>query len=574
VRQVVDIIPEYADPEAGRPATNHNTRTADGIVTKGEGQANKVWGTDGSGNPGWRDETGGGSFDPNDLAETTTTPGDNDYTMQIGPTSYKIKLSRVWEYIKSKISSILGLTATAYGGKAATAGNADTVNGKTVGTNVPSGAVFTDTWKANSSTSEGYVASGAGQANKVWKTDGSGAPAWRDDADTPYTLPLAANGTRGGVQVGYTQSGKNYPVQLSGEKMYVYVPWTADGGNADTVDGYHASSFTKASYFPNDLDFIHTKYRCSQAGNVGSTARYYYLCKLPANGDSNNASIIIRGRIGGWLSANNGMIECYIANRNGLGVSGNLWTSALYSNVFNYVDIVGYTESNGEVNVYARAYSYMVFDLDLETFQASITYDGTYTTSPTGTQAFTFSGLSSRFTNSNGALYVGSNQLNPVMNITRSGTTFTATRFDGTTFTFTQQDSNTWRPVQNNLTSTSTTDCLSAAQGKALQDNKTDYAKLIHSHKVPKSGRLTVTIKNNIMGIIGTYNGDATGFMGTWIVFGSNGTPVITQLKSASYITVTANSNGTITVANSNASYESSMYIFSPNYTADSITVS
>ena len=41
-----------------------------------------------------------------------------------------------------------------------------------------------------------------------------------------YSLPLAASGTRGGVQIGYTQSGKNYPVQLSSEKMYVNVPWT------------------------------------------------------------------------------------------------------------------------------------------------------------------------------------------------------------------------------------------------------------------------------------------------------------------------------------------------------------
>ena len=41
-----------------------------------------------------------------------------------------------------------------------------------------------------------------------------------------YSLPLAASGTRGGVQIGYTQSGKKYPVQLSSEKMYVEVPWT------------------------------------------------------------------------------------------------------------------------------------------------------------------------------------------------------------------------------------------------------------------------------------------------------------------------------------------------------------
>ena len=41
-----------------------------------------------------------------------------------------------------------------------------------------------------------------------------------------YSLPLAANGTRGGIQVGYAANGKNYPVQLAGEKAYVNVPWT------------------------------------------------------------------------------------------------------------------------------------------------------------------------------------------------------------------------------------------------------------------------------------------------------------------------------------------------------------
>ena len=43
---------------------------------------------------------------------------------------------------------------------------------------------------------------------------------------TQYVLPLAANGTRGGIQIGYASAGKNYAVQLSSEKAFVNVPWT------------------------------------------------------------------------------------------------------------------------------------------------------------------------------------------------------------------------------------------------------------------------------------------------------------------------------------------------------------
>lgn len=53
-----------------------------------------------------------------------------------------------------------------------------------------------------------------------------------------------------------------------------------------------------------------------------------------------------------------------------------------------------------------------------------------------------------------------------------SGTTITYTKGDGTIGTIGTQDTNTWRGIQNNLTSESSVDSLSAAQGKILNDTK------------------------------------------------------------------------------------------------------
>jgi hypothetical protein len=64
---------------------------------------------------------------------------------------------------------------------------------------------------------------------------------WVNGNASSYSLPLAANGTRGGVQIGYSTSGKNYAVQLSSEKMYVNVPWT-DTDVRNTTGGDNSGS--------------------------------------------------------------------------------------------------------------------------------------------------------------------------------------------------------------------------------------------------------------------------------------------------------------------------------------------
>ena len=48
-----------------------------------------------------------------------------------------------------------------------------------------------------------------------------------------YSLPAGSSSVRGGFKIGYAENGKNYPVEVTSEKMYVNVPWTDT--NTDTI---------------------------------------------------------------------------------------------------------------------------------------------------------------------------------------------------------------------------------------------------------------------------------------------------------------------------------------------------
>ena len=74
---------------------------------------------------------------------------------------------------------------------------------------------------------------------------------------------LATSSERGGIQIGYTENGKNYPVELSSEKAYVNVPWV------DTDTTYTAGA---------GLDLVGTEFShtdTSSQTSVNNSGRTY-----------------------------------------------------------------------------------------------------------------------------------------------------------------------------------------------------------------------------------------------------------------------------------------------------------
>lgn len=97
------------------------------------------------------------------------------------------------------------------------------------------------------------------------------------------SIPAATSSTYGGIQIGYTTSGKNYAVQLSNGKAYVNVPWT------DTDTTYTAGTNISIS---------------------GTTINCTYSYSLPTA----TASVLGGVKIGSNISVSSGTISLTSAN--------------------------------------------------------------------------------------------------------------------------------------------------------------------------------------------------------------------------------------------------------------------
>lgn len=153
--------------------------------------------------------------------------------------------------------------------------------GFTIASSVPSGAKFTDTtYSAATSTVLGLVKVGYTESGKNYPVELDA-----DDkafvkvpwTDTNTTYSQATSGTLGLIKIGYAESGKNYPVELnSSGQAFVNVPWTDSVANNPAItitqNGASKGSFTLNQTSAETIALTDTTYSTFVKSGTGAKA--------------------------------------------------------------------------------------------------------------------------------------------------------------------------------------------------------------------------------------------------------------------------------------------------------------
>ena len=133
--------------------------------------------------------------------------------------------------------------------------------------------------------------------------------AWTSILDT--TLSVATSGALGGIKIGYTENGKNYPVELSSDKAFVNVPWTDTVYSHPSHPGDDASVDTGAltgAVVISDLDFNITTDTLGHVtdANASVATRTLTLANLGYTGATNANNYVHPGHTGQVTSSGDG----------------------------------------------------------------------------------------------------------------------------------------------------------------------------------------------------------------------------------------------------------------------------
>lgn len=163
----------------------------------------------------------------------------------------------------------------------------------------------------------------AGAQGKYLRGDGT----WQTPPNTTYAK--ASTSTLGLVMIGYTENGKNYPVELDGSgKMFVNVPWTdtnttygvvgangttglvKNGSTVTSASGYTACSIVSGVPYYKDTNTTYVNMKAATASAAGAAG----LVPAPAAGKQTS---FLRGD-GTWVVPTNTTYGLASTTANGL----------------------------------------------------------------------------------------------------------------------------------------------------------------------------------------------------------------------------------------------------------------
>lgn len=200
-------------------------------------------------------------------------------------------LSQFWEYIKGKISSVLGLTKDNYGGKASTAGTADTVDNYHA----------SDLWRSDGATwnpSANVTMTPSGNEQE-WSFDfrnknGAAGSYWQVWDENKQTL-LRVNADDGKVSAPYGFVGN-----LSGKADTAGTADKSDRTTGITYTGENSSCIS-AQQTPESFNNSSADWASYIICNHGNGTTYYHqMLRLPFFSDTIQLQRRVDGELKGW----------------------------------------------------------------------------------------------------------------------------------------------------------------------------------------------------------------------------------------------------------------------------------